>query len=126
VTRLLRDELKFGGVSRSEDLEMKAVADTYAVPSAAVLAVEAGCDGVLICSGNHDRHVAAVEALVHAVEEEKLRASRVEDALRRQQRAKERFLASPLAARPLGAARIRERLGRDEHRAIADEMSRFL
>ena len=48
---------------------MKAIAAEYAVPDAAVLAIEAGCDGVLICSGDHDTQAAALEALVHAVEE---------------------------------------------------------
>ena len=45
---------------------------TTPVPAAAVLAIEAGCDGVLICSGDHDTQAAALEALVHAVEDERL------------------------------------------------------
>ncbi|HEY6212200.1 MAG TPA: beta-N-acetylhexosaminidase, partial [Vicinamibacterales bacterium] len=54
VTDILRRELGFRGVILSDDLEMKAIASKYAVPSAAVMAVEAGCDGVLICTGDHD------------------------------------------------------------------------
>ena len=126
VTGLLREELKYDGVILSDDLEMKAVANEYAVPSAAVLAVEAGCDGVLICSGDHDTQAAALESLVHAIEDERLRLTRVEDALARLQRAKERFLAAPIAARPPHGRALRAILGRDEHRAIADEMARFL
>ena len=126
VTDMLRDELRFEGVILSDDLEMKAIARTYNVPSAAVLAVEAGCDGVLVCSGDHATQWAVLEALVHAVEHEQLRLSRVEDALERQQRAKERFLAAPAVARPLQGRALRQLLGRDEHRAIADEMARFL
>ena len=126
VTGLLRDELKFEGVILSDDLEMKAIADTYPVPSAAVLAVEAGCDGVLICSGDHDLQASALEAVVHAVEDDRLRLARVEDALTRQQRAKERFLAVPVVSRRPQPRQFRDVLGRDEHRAIADEMSRFL
>ena len=42
------------------------------MPDAAVLAIEAGCDGVLICSGDHDAQAAALEALVHAVEDDRL------------------------------------------------------
>ena len=126
VTGLLRDELKFDGVILSDDLEMKAIVDRYAVPSAAVLAVEAGCDGVLICSGDHDLQAAALEALVHAVEDDRLRLARVEDALTRQQRAKERFLAAPVVSHPPQPRQLRDVLGRDEHRAIADEMSQFL
>jgi len=105
---------------------MMAVVNEYAVPAAAVLAIEAGCDGVLICSGGHDTQAAALEALIHAVEEERLPLGRVEDALRRQQRAKERFLATAVPARPRSGKALRQALGRDDHRAIADEMARFV
>jgi len=91
------------------------------------MAIEAGCDGVLICSGDHATQAAALEALVHAVEQERLPFGRVEDALTRQRRAKERFLASPVAAaKPIAGKTLRGMLGRDEHLAIADEMARFL
>jgi beta-N-acetylhexosaminidase len=126
VTDVLRRELRYEGVILSDDLEMKAIASEYAVPAAAVMAIEAGCDGVLICSAAHDVQAAALEAVVHAVEDEQLPWSRVEDALKRQRRAKERFLAAPAAARPLGARQLQSAIGRDEHQAIAQEMARFL
>jgi len=126
VRDLLREELRYEGVILSDDLEMKAIAAEYEVPSAAVLAIEAGCDGVLICSGHHDTQAAALEAIIHAVEDERVPLRRVEDALKRQRRAKERFLAAPVAARPLAGRALRALLGRDEHRAIADEMARCL
>jgi beta-N-acetylhexosaminidase len=126
VTDLLRRELGFEGVILSDDLEMKAIANNYAVPDAAVLAIEAGCDGVLICSADHDTQARTLEALIRAVETERLAYSRVEDALKRQQRAKQRFLAASMTSRPAGAKALRQVLGRDEHRAIADEMARFL
>ena len=125
VTALLRHELGFEGVILSDDLEMKAIANEYDVPSAAVMAIEAGCDGALICSGDHDRQAAALEALVRAVEEGRLPFKRVEDALKRQQRAKERFMTAA-AARPATSRSLKQVLGTDEHRAIADEMARFL
>jgi len=128
VSGLLREEIGYDGVILSDDLEMKAIANEYSVSSAAVLAVEAGCDGVLICSGNHDQQAAALEALIHGVEEGRVPFGRVEDALRRQQRAKERFLAAtPVsgARRPLGPQALRHVLGCDDHRAVADEMARF-
>jgi beta-glucosidase-like glycosyl hydrolase len=97
------------------------------VPEAAVMAIAAGCDGVLICSGDHATQAAALEAIVHAVEQERLPFGRVEDALKRQRRAKERFRVSPVgAAKPAQGRALLERLGRDEHRAIAEEMARFL
>jgi beta-N-acetylhexosaminidase len=125
ITGLLREELGYDGVVLSDDLEMKALTGEYPVPVAAVRAVEAGCDGILICSDRYDTQAAALEAIVHAVEDDRLQLSRVEEALRRQRRAKERFLAASVAARPKGTKALRQLLGCDEHRAIADEMARF-
>jgi beta-N-acetylhexosaminidase len=125
VTGLLREEMGYEGVILSDDLEMKAIALARAIPAAAVQAIEAGCDGVLICGHNHDTQAAALEAIVHAVEDGRLRLARVEDALMRLRRAKERFLAAPAASRPSSGRALRALLGRDEHRAIADQMARF-
>ena len=126
ITDVLRKELGFGGVILSDDLEMKAIANTYAVPEAAVMAIEAGCDGVLICSADYDMQAKTLEALIKAVETERLPFTRVDEALKRQQRAKERFLGAAMVSRPANAKSLRQVLGRDEHRAIADEMARFL
>jgi beta-N-acetylhexosaminidase len=125
VTGLLRQELRYDGVILSDDLEMKALAKDYAVPEAAVLAIEAGCDGVLICSGNHELQAATLEALIHALETERLPLTRVEDALARNRRARERFLAQG-TPRPMTAKALRQALGREEHRLIADEMAQFV
>src|SRR5262249_25369286 len=116
----------YDGVILSDDLEMKAIAAAYEVPSAAVLAVEAGCGGGLVCSGRHDPQAAAAAGLSPAGEGGRPPLARIDDALKRHRRAKERFLASPVAARPLAGRALRALLGRDEHRAIADEMARFL
>ena len=105
VTDLLRDELGFDGVILSDDLEMKAIASAYAVPQAAVLAIAAGCDGVLICSGDHTTQAAALEELIHALERDEVKRARVEDALARHRRAKQRFLTAPATPRPRMAAR---------------------
>ncbi len=92
------------------------------------MAIEAGCDGVLICSGDHATQVAALEALIHAVEQERIPYSRVEDAHRSASGARRNASsASPVAAaKPATGRALRQMLGRDEHRAIADEMARFL
>jgi beta-N-acetylhexosaminidase len=124
VQRLLRDELGFQGVILSDDLEMKAVAKTYTVPDAAVAAIAAGCDGLLVCSGDVEVQAAALEALVRAVETEKIPYKRLEDALTRLRKAKERFLAAPVASQRM--ARIRQVLGCDAHQRIVDEMARYL
>jgi beta-N-acetylhexosaminidase len=124
VYDLLRDELGFDGVILSDDLEMKAIAATYQVPEAAVQAVVAGCDGLLVCSGQPDVQARALEALVHAVEQEIVPLKRLEDALRRQRRAKERQLGDPASVAT--ARTLKQMLGCDAHRRVADEMARFL
>ena len=124
VRGLLREEMRFEGVILSDDLEMKAVARSYAVPDAAVHAIAAGCDAVLICGGDVEAQAAALETLVHAVEEDRIPYQQLESSLVRLRRAKERFLAAPLAA---GAPKqIRHVLGCDAHQRVADEMSRFV
>src|SRR5688572_29194678 len=124
VQDLLRDELGFQGVILSDDLEMKAIAKTYAIPDAAVQAVAAGCDGVLVCSGDVETQGRTLEALVHAVEQDRVAYGRLDDAQARLRRAKERFLEAPVAS---GQTRhLRRVLGCDAHQRIAEEMSRYL
>jgi beta-N-acetylhexosaminidase len=128
IIGLLRDDLRYDGIILSDDLEMKAIATHHAVPAAAVLAIAAGCDGVLVCGADHDVHAATLEALVRAVEDEQLPFARVEAALKRQQRAKARFLAAATAVsagRVTSGRAVRQVIGRDEHRAVADQMARF-
>ena len=124
VRALLREELGFQGVILSDDLEMKAIAKTYAVADAAVEAIAAGCDGLLVCSGSVEAQAAALEALVHAVEQQKIAYKRLEDAQTRLRKAKERFVATPVASH--NAARLRQVLGCDAHQRVVDEMARYL
>ena len=124
VEAMLREELNFSGVILSDDLEMSAIAKSYRVPDAAVQAVAAGCDGLLICSGDVDVQAATLETLVHAIEDGRLAYKRVEDALTRLRRAKERFLAAPVGSTRSG--RLQHVLGCDAHQRIAEEMARFL
>jgi beta-N-acetylhexosaminidase len=121
---MLREELGFPGVILSDDLEMKAIAKSYAVPDAAVQAIAAGCDALLVCSGDVDVQAATLEALVRAVEQDVIPYKRLEDALKRGRVTKERFLAAPVAINQ--QATLRRVLGCDEHQRIVDEMSRFV
>lgn len=49
MTRLLREELGYDGVVITDDLEMKAVADSYDIPTMVTLGLRAGVDIFLIC-----------------------------------------------------------------------------
>src|SRR5207249_3071976 len=74
----------------SDDLEMKAIASHYGIEDAAVRAVRAGCDQLLVC---HSLELQAVahQAVVTAVERGKLERRRVLEAAARVARMKERF-----------------------------------
>ncbi len=126
VRALLREELGFNGVIVSDDLEMKAIVDSYEPGEAAVAAIAAGCDALLICGSgkpaNIELQAQALEALIHAVEDDRLPIKRVEDALERNRRAKERFLR---AWRPPTAAQLRTTIGSEQHRAISEQMAEF-
>jgi len=127
VQAMLREELGFEGVILSDDLEMKAIAATYSVPDAAVQAIAAGCDGLLVCSGNVEVQAVTLEALVHAVEDGRIPFKRLEDAQKRLRAAKERMLAhAVLSTRSAGPSRalLQQVLGCDAHRRVADDMAR--
>jgi beta-N-acetylhexosaminidase len=124
VGGLLRTRLGFGGLVLSDDLEMRAISERYGVAEATVAAIAAGCDAVLMCGASQDQQMAALEAVIRAVESGMLPLKRVEDALARHRRVKERFLA-PATPKPLTGAALRAALGRDEHQAVAAEMARF-
>ena len=124
VDGLLKKKLGYQGLVLSDDLEMKAVSGRYGHSEATVRAIEAGCDAVLMCAPKPEEQMAALEAIIYAVEQERLPLTRVEDALARHRRVKERFLAPPRSRAASGAA-LRAILGRDEHQAVAAEMARF-
>jgi beta-N-acetylhexosaminidase len=127
VDGLLKKKLGFQGLVLSDDLEMKAISSRYGVPEATLAAIAAGCDAVLMCGTSQEPQAAALEGLIRAVEQDTLPIKRVEDALARHRRVKERFLAPAASGRPapLNARALRALLGRDEHQAVAAEMARF-
>jgi beta-N-acetylhexosaminidase len=124
VTGLLKQKLGFDGVVFTDDIGMKAISARYTTAEATLAAVSAGCDVVLMCGDAVAPQFEALERLVHALEDGELPLKRVEDALARHRRMKERFLAPP-RPRPLDARALRTLLGREEHQAIAAEMARF-
>ena len=50
IGELLREDVGFEGAVFSDDLEMKAVTERYSIEEAGMLAIEAGCDLLLVCS----------------------------------------------------------------------------
>lgn len=82
VTGLLREELGFDGVVFTDDLTMGAITQNYGLGEAAVLAVEAGCDVLLVCheAGSVDQ---VYTALLDAVDTGRITADRLDQSVRR-------------------------------------------
>jgi len=77
VTGLLRERLGFEGLVFTDDFEMQAIADRFEMGDAAVRAIEAGCDQVLMCH-RADRQRRAIEALAEAMRSGRLSREQVE------------------------------------------------
>jgi beta-N-acetylhexosaminidase len=112
----LRGAIGFDGVLVSDDLEMRAIAARWSIEDAAVLAVAAGCDALLVCWGD-----ALQERAVDALEREAARSlafkARCEQAHARVTAARRR-----ITARPLDDDGVARTLGGDASRAVAAEM----
>lgn len=79
VTDILRSELGFRGVIISEAMNKKAVSDYYGADEAAVLALRAGCDMVLM----PEDFEKAYNGVLQAVKDGTISEERVNDSLRR-------------------------------------------
>lgn len=80
VTGLLREELGFAGAVLTDDLTMGAVTQSYGLGEAAVLAVEAGCDILLVCHGP-DSVPAVRTALLEAAASGRITAERLDESV---------------------------------------------
>ena len=82
LTELLRLELGFKGLIITDDLEMNAIDSLYETGNAAVLAIQAGADMILI-PGTFKKQQRVYNALRQAVKLRKLSESRINESVRR-------------------------------------------
>ena len=82
IRDFLRKDLRFRGLVFSDDMEMGAIVNDYGIEDASLMAIEAGCDHVLICQ-NFDAALSAHERLVKAFEGGLLPLSFLDEALER-------------------------------------------
>ena len=125
ITDRLRGQLGFDGVVFTDDMDMKAIALRLQPAEAAVRAVAAGCDGILQCGGDLDRVAAVLEGLVRALEDGTLAFTRVDDAARRQQAMKARYLSADARRVMPAPPTLREVIGSAEHAQVAEQMRQF-
>lgn len=79
VTELLRNEMGYQGVIITDAMDMKAISEYYGSGQAAVMALKAGCDMILMPEDFQE----AYEAVLAAVQDGTISEDRINDALRR-------------------------------------------
>jgi beta-N-acetylhexosaminidase len=101
--QLLRKEIGFQGACISDDLEMKAIAEKYGVLDGAALAIQAGCDAVLVCHTLQLQHQ-GIEAISRAARSGPLPRGRLQEASGRMLTLQLRFAKTAAAIDPERAA----------------------
>jgi beta-N-acetylhexosaminidase len=114
---LLRQDVAFRGACISDDLEMKAIADTYGVIDGAELAIAAGVDAVLVCHTLELQHH-AIESIARGANAGPLPRDRLAEAAARMEKLLE-FARPASAVEPSRAA---SRCGTPEHRAFVEKL----
>ncbi len=82
VTKLLRAELGFEGVSITDDLEMGAILKNYGIGSASKMALGAGVDMLAVCN-DPGRIREAFDAVVSAVRTGEISEARIDESVKR-------------------------------------------
>ncbi|MNI32104.1 putative lipoprotein YbbD precursor [compost metagenome] len=82
LTGLLREELGYEGIIMTDCMEMHAISKRYGTVDAAVMAVQAGADIVLI-SHTFELQVEAMEALIKATREGRISEEQIDQSVRR-------------------------------------------
>jgi beta-N-acetylhexosaminidase len=118
VTGLLRQKLGYRGVIVSDDLDMRAIAGHMGIDHAAVQAIRAGCDVLLLCC-NEQYQAQAEVALIKAAESDSEFRRRVGESAARVRAMKKAHAANQQKQPLLG----RDVVGSFEHRRLADRLA---
>lgn len=124
LTDLLRNELGFRGIIITDALEMSGITSQFSIPEAAVKAVQAGADIVLVAQSKYNEDgKRAVEQLVRAVRDGHVPEERIDESVRRIAAAKQRaaFLAAETSA---GAAKKDGKLAAPASLAVVQNVAR--
>lgn len=101
VDDLLRTDLKFNGVVVSECLEMEALSHNIGVGGGTVMAVNAGCDIVLLCR-SFSVQQEAINGLKLGIENSMITKDRIRTSLRRVLKMKSKYMTWEKALNPPG------------------------
>jgi beta-N-acetylhexosaminidase len=116
IQPLLRQGMRFSKLIFSDDMEMKAITEHYGEADAAVLAIKAGCD-VLIYRGDNGVPVAAMEAIIKAVEDKKISRAQIEASVERILSCKKSYAVQN---EPVDVTKVGQFVGIPEHMKLAE------
>lgn len=109
ITNILRKDLNFAGVVITDDLTMGAITKNYSIGIAAVKAINAGADIVLVCHG-YNNEVAVVEALKKAVSTGGITKDRLNESLYRILKLKQKYKINSKTVKPIVISNINNKI----------------
>lgn len=124
LTDLLRKELGFQGIIITDDMEMGAIANRYGTGEAAVKAIEAGADMILVCH-TFEKQEKAIYAVQKAVREGRISEQRIDESVRRILKLKAKRVGThSLVSQPYAnGERVSATVGRPEVHKLAQTIA---
>lgn len=120
ISELLRLKLGFDGIVISDDLNMKALADSFTIEEMVTLGLRAGVDIFLVCE-HEERRLETFEALVHLGEKSSLDRERIQMAASRVRRTRAAWLRPWTRTRP-----VLQHDALEKHAALAQKLRDIL
>ncbi len=109
ITDLLRTDMNFDGVVITDDFTMGAIAKNYDMGKAAVKAIQAGGDIVLVCHG-FDKQETVIKALLAAARSGQISQDRLDQSVYRTLKLKRKYVLADTPARPVDVKSINEQI----------------
>ena len=118
LTELLRKELGFDGLLITDDMEMKAIDDRYPSGEAAVMAIEAGADIVMVL-WTPAKQIEALDALLSAVKSGRISQARLDQSVKRILKSKE----AAFDRRFVDVEAVERTVGREVHKQLTQTIA---
>ena len=115
TTDILRNDMGFNGVIITDDLEMGAISKYYGTGDAAVKAIRAGSDMVLVCH-TYESQSKTIDAITEAVKNGQISEKRIDESVKRIAMLKQKY---NLSDEPTSMKNVDKYVGNAEHKSIA-------
>ena len=93
LTKTLREDTKYNGIIISDGMEMHAILDNYGIEEGTIMALNAGCDLLLLCH-DYDYQKMSLDALINAVRNGRIKKELLIEKVERINKAKEELIES--------------------------------